>query len=81
MTTIGTYEAKTKLPDLLHRVEAGESVTITRNGKPVAKLIPFEDPSRGKAATDIIQAIRKIRDRSKKGGPSISALINQGRRF
>jgi prevent-host-death family protein len=81
MTTIGTYEAKTKLPDLLHRVEAGESFTITRNGKPVAKLVPFEERSPGKTATDIVKAFREIRERSKNGQPSIQELINQGRRF
>lgn len=81
MTTIGTYEAKTKLPDLLHRVEAGECVTITRNGKPVAKLVPFDERTPGKAASDIVQAIRRIRQRAKPGKPSIQQLIDQGRRF
>jgi len=81
MTTIGTYDAKTKLPDLLHRVEGGESFTITRNGKPVAKLVPFEEPSPSKAVTDIVRAFRDIRKRAKLGKPSIQGLINQGRRF
>jgi prevent-host-death family protein len=31
-TTIGTYEAKAKFSELLRRVQAGESFTITRNG-------------------------------------------------
>ena len=37
---IGSYDAKTKLPEILRRVEAGESFTITNRGKPVADLIP-----------------------------------------
>jgi len=37
---IGSYDAKTKLPEILRRVEAGESFTITNRGKPVAELIP-----------------------------------------
>ena len=81
MRTIGTYEAKTKLPDLLHRVEAGESFTITRNGKPVAKLVPHEEATPGKAGSDIVQAMRRIRKRAKKGQPSIRSLIDQGRRL
>jgi prevent-host-death family protein len=81
MTTIGTYDAKTRLPDLLHRVESGESFTITRNGKPVAKLVPFDEQSPGKAATDIVQGFREIRGRCKGGKPSIRDLIKQGRRF
>ncbi len=37
---IGSYDAKTKLPEILRRVEAGESFTITNRGKPVADLVP-----------------------------------------
>ena len=40
MERIGVYEAKTHLPKLLARVAQGESLTITRHGKPVARLVP-----------------------------------------
>jgi prevent-host-death family protein len=80
MTKIGTYQAKTKLPELLHRVESGESFTITRNGKPVAKLVPFESSSPKKGAEDIVRALREIRRKAKPGGP-LRELINEGRRF
>ena len=43
MTTVGAYEAKTHLPRLIRAVERGETVIITRHGKPVAKLAPLED--------------------------------------
>ena len=36
MTTVTAYEAKTHLPRLIRAVERGESVIITRYGKPVA---------------------------------------------
>jgi antitoxin (DNA-binding transcriptional repressor) of toxin-antitoxin stability system len=36
--TVGVHEAKTNLSDLLRRVEAGETVVITRRGTPVAEL-------------------------------------------
>ncbi len=36
MATIGSYEAKTHLPALLKRVEAGETLTITRHGHAIA---------------------------------------------
>ena len=39
-TSVGVHEAKTHLSDLLRRVEAGETVTITRRGEPVAELRP-----------------------------------------
>jgi prevent-host-death family protein len=38
--SIDTYAAKTQLSRLLARVEAGEEITITRRGTPVAKLVP-----------------------------------------
>ena len=39
MTTVGAYEAKTHLPRLLEEVEGGGTVTITRHGRPVARLV------------------------------------------
>ncbi|MDO8613270.1 MAG: type II toxin-antitoxin system prevent-host-death family antitoxin, partial [Dehalococcoidia bacterium] len=40
MKQIGVYEAKTHLPRLLDEVARGESITITRHGRPVARLVP-----------------------------------------
>src|SRR5947208_832060 len=37
---VGSYEAKTHLPELLDRVERGEIVVITRRGRPAAHLVP-----------------------------------------
>ena len=39
MATVNVHEAKTHLSRLLAQVEAGEEVTIARNGKPVARLV------------------------------------------
>ncbi|MGL5850588.1 MAG: type II toxin-antitoxin system Phd/YefM family antitoxin [Phycicoccus sp.] len=38
-STVNVHEAKTHLSKLLERVEAGETITIARNGKPVAELV------------------------------------------
>ena len=38
---VNIHEAKTTLSKLLRRVAAGESVVISRRGKPAAKLIPW----------------------------------------
>lgn len=40
LNEIGSYEAKTKLPEILRRVEAGEAFTITNRGKAVADVVP-----------------------------------------
>jgi prevent-host-death family protein len=37
---VSVAEAKNRLTQLLRSVEGGESVVITRNGKPVAQLVP-----------------------------------------
>ena len=39
MDSIGIYEAKSRLSELVEKAEAGEVVTITRRGKPVAKIV------------------------------------------
>ncbi len=41
MVTVNVREAKTSLPSLLARVEAGEEVVIARNGTPVARLVRY----------------------------------------
>lgn len=43
MQTIGSYEAKTRLPELLRQVERGEQFTITRRGVPIARIVGMED--------------------------------------
>jgi prevent-host-death family protein len=50
MTTVGTYEAKTHLPRLIRAVERGETVIITRHGKPVAQLGPVQNQSQADMA-------------------------------
>ena len=64
---IGTFEAKTNFSALLDRVEQGEEITITRRGKPVAKLVSvIVQPDRSEA----LAAAERIRARAKQnGGP------------
>ena len=42
-TSVGAFEAKTRLSELLQRVESGEQVTITKHGRPVARLVPIRE--------------------------------------
>ena len=46
MREIQATVAKARLAELLRDVERGESITITRNGKRVAALVPIEDQER-----------------------------------
>ena len=45
MREISASEAKTHLPRLLGDVERGETIIITRHGRPIARLVP-EDARR-----------------------------------
>jgi len=60
--SIGAYEAKTHLPRLLDRVAQGDSMIITRHGKPVARLVPVSsDRERAReAAARIVERRRHL---------------------
>lgn len=58
--SIGAFEAKTKFSELLERASRGEEITITKHEKPVARLVPFEKPSRVELAT-LFQQMAKFR--------------------
>ena len=81
---VGSFEAKTKLAELLDKVEAGESVTITRRGKAVARLVAIrtdEEQARLKALIEEIKRTRVGRDRGARPGTTIAELIKAGRRY
>lgn len=44
MTAINLADAKTRLSELVDRAEAGDSIEITRRGKPVARLTTVARP-------------------------------------
>lgn len=76
---IGSYEAKTKLPELLRGVQAGKRYTITLRGEPIADLVPAESG----AANDVAAAAEQLRKLMLSSEPikgvDIKALINEGR--
>jgi antitoxin (DNA-binding transcriptional repressor) of toxin-antitoxin stability system len=43
MRTVGIFEAKTKLSELIEAVKRGEEIRITQRGKPVARLVVDND--------------------------------------
>ncbi|HET6469984.1 MAG TPA: type II toxin-antitoxin system prevent-host-death family antitoxin [Geminicoccaceae bacterium] len=60
MLEVGTYEAKARLSELLERVAAGETVVITRHGRPVARLVP-EAEARRRRVQETIERMRALR--------------------
>jgi len=79
METVGAYEAKTNLGKLLERVQAGEQITITKHGVPVAVLLPpFEMPRQDPART--IAELKEFRQQHKLAGLDLKTIIEEGRR-
>jgi prevent-host-death family protein len=81
---VGAFEAKTKLAELLDKVESGESVTITRRGKAVALMIAVKPDDGSERMRALIEEIKRTRvGRGKPAGPgtTIPELIRAGRRY
>jgi len=80
MRQIGAFEAKNRLSELLVAVENGEEVTITRHGRPVAKLVPFTAHDQARVAAAIAE-LRRLRQTVRLGdGKTVKDLIDDGRR-
>jgi prevent-host-death family protein len=77
MKSVGAYEAKTHLSELLDFVESGETVVITRHGHPVARLVPARSSSTAEQAMADLLEIRASLDM---GTDSIESLIAEGQR-
>ena len=78
METIGAYEAKTHLPRLLERVARGEVITITKHGRPVARLVPAPELRR-RSVAETIAAIEGFRRGRRLGAVSIREMMEEGR--
>jgi prevent-host-death family protein len=79
METIGAYEAKTHLPQLLERVSRGDRITITKHGVPVAILQPY-DPDKRIDVAAVIAELRAFRTQNRLGDLTIRDMIAEGRR-
>ena len=78
--SVGAYEAKTHLSELLEKVEAGAEIIITKHGAPVAKLVPVRKEASAEQRAVAIQRIQKLSAGLSLGRLKIKDLINEGRR-
>jgi prevent-host-death family protein len=78
MRTIGLFEAKQKLSELVERASEGEQIGITRRGKLAAIIVPARTNISLKEAFADIERIRKRVKRLPKG-VTIKNLIEEGR--
>jgi prevent-host-death family protein len=78
---IDAADAQAQLPRLLDEVELGETIVITRHGRPVARLVS----DRAARQADIRAAVAEIRAARKKAGritvEEILSARDEGRRF
>lgn len=80
MKTVGAFEAKTHLNQLLKQVSEGETIRITLRGVPVAELVPAGEGEK-KDLKQMVREIREIREGASLKGLTIRGLINEGRRY
>ena len=82
MKTVGAFQAKTQLSQLLDEVEKGEAVTITRHGRPVAVLGPVAPTLPAKTGKQWVAEMKRLRrGTTLEKSVSIRRLIDEGRRY
>ena len=83
MRSVGIFEAKAQLSQLVQAVEDGEEVVLTRHGKPVARLVSSKDKTETWSASNWANELRTYRhdrDRGAAQGTTLPELIAAGRR-
>lgn len=80
MTSVGIYEAKTHFSALVARVQAGETIEITRHGKAVARIVPPEQRNR-RTLVELQDAARELRRGRHVTVDEILEWRDEGRRF
>jgi len=76
--TVSAFDAKTHLSRLLREVQDGSSITITKRGKPVARLVPVIDGRRKITNEEILRQFDEIRKKSGRK-VNINKYIEAGR--
>ena len=81
METVGSFEAKTHLLELLDKVGKGKTIMITRRGIPAAMLVPVGHTKQQLTHKEIVEWMRALRKRIKPGSMSVREMVEEGRRF
>ena len=77
-TEVGSFEAKTRLAELLREAERGRTFLITRRGKVVARLGPASGPAG--SMPELLAGFREVRSRIR-GTVDVVELTEEGRRY
>jgi prevent-host-death family protein len=76
---VDSYEAQTKLAELLRGVQTGKRYTITLRGEAVAELVPPQGSHRQDLAAAVEDMRAFMRTRQPVAGSDLKALIEEGR--
>lgn len=77
--TISSYEAKTKLPQLLRDVENGYSFIITRHGIPVGRLVHIDETPKKPEQSLMDSFTRLAKENGRMSQESYKELRDEGR--
>jgi len=80
MREIQASEAKTHLPQLLDDIERGETVIITRHGRPIARLVPEGDRRQAEIGEVIAGIESRRRQAARITADEILSARDQGRK-
>jgi len=78
MIKIGSFDAKTHFSEIVQNVSRGKEYLVTKNGKPVARILPPESPHESLQQT--ISEILHCRVGRKANAKIIRELIEEGRK-
>ena len=80
MKTIGIFEAKTHLSEIIDNVTHGQEYLITRRGVSVARLSMFEKAVNSHSTRQVVEELMKLRQGRRATQKEIKGWINEGRR-
>ena len=78
--TVGIFEAKQKLSQLVERASRGEEIIISRRGKEQARLVPMP-AERAQTLKEIFDSIMSRPRIKLPRGMTVKNLIDEGRRY
>lgn len=80
MNTVSIADAKNRLSELVKRAEAGEQITLTRRGRPVARLEvtkPSKTPSQAAQVASVFADLERLRAGTSLDG-NLKTIARQG---
>ena len=87
MPKMSAFEAKTRFGELLHRVERGEEIVITRHDRPIARVVREGAPNID-SVKQCVEGLRQLQQRIRKrsrgkatlSAAEVRAAIERGRK-